>query len=173
MFYQSTVTLPALRLRALVSLLDKVEVQAKAKWMTDAEVLDLRLTPDMFPLVKQIQIATDNAKGMVSRMAHQETPSYEDNESNFAEIRARLEKTAAYLDSFTETDFADAMTGEFRSKWMPGVKLVGEKYIFTYGLPNFFFHIVTAYAILRNAGFDIGKEDYMGAGVAFVPDTAE
>lgn len=169
MFYQATITLPTLRLRALLSLLDKVEIQAKEKWMTDAEVLDLKLTPDMFSLVKQIQIATDNAKGMASRMAHHEIPSYEDNESNFAEIRARLEKTIAYLETFAEVDFADASTGEFRSKWMPGVKLVGEGYIFTYGLPNFFFHVVTAYAILRNAGFDIGKEDYMGGGVAFVP----
>jgi uncharacterized protein len=138
--------------------------------MTDAQVLALSLTPDMFPLVKQIQIATDNAKGMASRMAHHEIPSYEDNESNFAEIRARLEKTIAYLETFTEADFADASTGEFKSKWFPGLKLVGEGYILTYGLPNFFFHVVTAYDILRNAGFEIGKEDYMGTGVAFVPD---
>ena len=171
MFYQTTVTVPVARLRGLLSLLEKVEIQAREKWMTDAQVLDLRLAPDMFPLVKQIQIATDNAKGMVSRSGHREIPSYPDTESNFPEIRARLEKTIAYLETFTPADLENGATWEFRSKWFPGIKLVGEGYILTYGLPNFFFHIVTAYSILRNAGFDIGKEDYMGSGIAFVPDT--
>lgn len=170
MFFQTTITLPIVRLQGLLIVLDKVEAQAKIKWMTDAEVLDLRLAPDMFSFVKQIQIATDNAKGMASRMAHHEIPSYEDNESSLAEIRARLEKTIAYLETFAESDFENGLTGEFRSKWMPGIKLVGEGYILTYGLPNFFFHVVMAYAILRNAGFDIGKWDYMGPGLVFLPD---
>jgi hypothetical protein len=138
--------------------------------MSDTDVLELRLAPDMFTFVKQIQIATDNAKGMASRMARKEAPKYEDNEATLAEIRARLEKTIAYLETFTEADFADAATAPARFPWFAGMKMVGQGYVLTYGLPNFFFHVVTAYDILRNAGFEIGKADYMGPGVALVPD---
>lgn len=138
--------------------------------MSDTDVLELRLAPDMFTFVKQVQIATDNAKGMASRMARKEAPKYEDNEATLAEIRARIEKTIAYLETFSPEDFADAATAAARFPWFAGMKMVGEGYVLTYGLPNFFFHIVTAYDILRNAGFDIGKGDYMGPGVALVPD---
>ena len=138
--------------------------------MSDTDVLNLRLAPDMFTFVKQIQIATDNAKGMASRMARKEAPKYEDNEVTLAEIRARLEKTIAYLETFTEADFADAATAPAPFPWFAGMKMVGEGYVLTYGLPNFFFHVFTAYDIIRNAGFEIGKADYMGPGVALVPD---
>jgi uncharacterized protein len=92
--------------------------------MSDTDVLELRLAPDMFALVKQIQIATDNAKGMASRLAAKEAPKYEDNEASLAEIRARLEKTIAYLETFTEADFAHAATAEVRLPWFPGMRFV-------------------------------------------------
>ncbi|MBC7498035.1 DUF1993 domain-containing protein [Candidatus Gracilibacteria bacterium] len=170
MFYQTTITLPIVRLQGLLSLLDTVETQAEVRGMSDTEILELRLAPNMFALVKQIQIATDNAKGMASRMAGKEAPKYDDNEVSFSDIRARLEKTITYLETFTEADFASAVTAEVRLPWFPDMMFVGEGYLTTYALPNFFFHVVSAYAILRSAGFDIGKGDYMGPGLALIPD---
>ena len=170
MFYESTITLPLTRLRGLVVLLEKIEPQVKEKNMSDTDILALRLAPDMFPFAKQIQIATDNAKGMASRMARKEAPKYEDNESTLAELKSRLEKTIAYLETFTPEDFADADTAEARFPYFPGMKMVGKGYVFTYGIPNFMFHVVTAYSILRNAGFDIGKADFMGGQAEMMPD---
>ena len=170
MFYESTITLPLTRLRWLVVLLEKIEPQVKEKNMSDTDILALRLAPDMFPFAKQIQIATDNAKGMASRMARKEAPKYEDNESTLAELKARLEKTIAYLETFTPEDFADADTAEARFPYFPGMKMVGKGYVFTYGIPNFMFHVVTTYSILRNAGFDIGKADFMGGQAEMLPD---
>lgn len=151
MFYESTIILPLTRLRGLVVLLEKIEPQVKEKNMSDADILALRLAPDMFPFAKQIQISIDNAKGMASRMSRKEAPKYEDNESTLAELKARLEKTIAYLETFTPEDFADADTAEARFPYFPGMKMVGKGYVFTYGIPNFMFHVVTAYSILRNA----------------------
>lgn len=170
MFYESIITLPIGRLRALKNLIEKIESQMWTKNMTDAWVLSLRLAPDMFPFGKQIQIVSDNAKGMASRMARVEAPKYEDNETTLGELKSRLDKTIAYLEAFTEESFADAATAEARFSYFPGVKLVGVGYIYTYALPNLLFHTVTAYDILRNAGFDIGKADFMGGQAAFVPD---
>ena len=171
MFYESTITLPLTRLRGLVVLLEKIEPQVKEKNMSDADILALRLAPDMFPFGKQIQISTDNAKWMASRMARKEAPKYEDDESTLTELRTRLEKTIAYLETFTPEDFADADTAEARFPYFPGVKMVGKGYVFTYAIPNFMFHVVTAYSILRNAGFDVGKTDFMGGQVEMLPDT--
>ena len=170
MFFESTVTLPLTRLRGLVVLLEKVESQAKEKNMSDADVLALRLAPDMFPFGKQIQIATDNAKGMASRMARKEAPKYEDNELTLTELKTRLAKTIAYLETFVPEDFAEADTAEARFPYFPGMKMVGKGYVFTYGIPNFMFHVVTAYTILRNAGFEVGKADFMGGQAEMFPD---
>jgi hypothetical protein len=170
MFYQTTVTLPITRLQGLLSLLDKVESQAAEKGISEETILSGKLANDMFSFVKQIQIASDNAKGMASRMARKEAPKYEDNETTLKEVRARIEKTISYLETFTPEDFADAATAEAKFPWFAGVKFVGEGYVLTYGIPNFMFHIVTAYDILRHLGFDIGKADYMGPGLALVPD---
>lgn len=161
MFFESTITLPLTRLRGLITLIEKVESESKAKNMSDEDLLALRLAPDMFPLGKQIQIVTDNAKGMASRMAKKEAPKYEDDESTLAELKTRLEKTIAYLETFTPSDFAEADTAEVRFSYFPGMKMVGKGYVFTYGIPNFMFHVVTIYAILRNAGFKVGKGDFM------------
>lgn len=172
MFYESTITLPMKRLKGLIVLLEKIEPQVKEKNMSDADVLALRLAPDMFPFAKQIQVATDNAKGMAARMAGVEIPKYEDTESTLADLKARLEKTIAFLETFTPEHFKDADTAEARFPYFPGMKMVGKGYVFTYGIPNFMFHVVTAYSILRNAGFDIGKTDFMGGQVDFLPDNA-
>lgn len=164
-------TLPTLRLKALRSLLEKVESQAKEKGINDATILDFRLAPDMLPLVKQIQIATDNAKGMASRLARKDIPKYEDTETTLESLRDRLEKTIAYLATFSESDFADAATAEAHFPYFKDVHFVGADYVIGYGLPNFFFHVVTAYDILRHHGFEIGKADFMdGSLLPFVPN---
>lgn len=107
---------------------------------------------------------------MASRLAHTEAPKMEDTETTLEDLRARLEKTIAYLETFTPTDFADAATAEARFPYFPGMKMVGSDYLFTYALPNLFFHVVTIYAILRHIGFEVGKRDYMGSDVVMVPD---
>ena len=107
---------------------------------------------------------------MASRLAQKEAPKYEDNETTLAELRARVAKTIAYLETFTEADFAHAATAEARFPYFPGVHMVGSDYVFGYAIPNFFFHLVTTYDILRHHGFDIGKSDYMGKAIPFVAD---
>lgn len=124
----------------------------------------------MLPFSRQIQIASDNAKGMVSRLTRQEAPRYEDTETTLDELKARLQKTIDYLGTFSEADFAEADTAEARFPYFPGLKLIGAGYIVTYGIPNFMFHVVTAYDILRNMGFQIGKADFMGGQIEFHPD---
>ncbi len=107
---------------------------------------------------------------MPSRLTGRENPKYEDTEATLDELKARLTKTIAFLETFTEADFVNAATAEARFPWFPGMHMVGAGYVLTYGLPNFFFHVVTAYNILRHHGFDIGKGDYMGGGLALIPD---
>lgn len=170
MFYQTAVTMTSLRLKALIILIDKVQAEAQSKGMDESTLLDARLAPDMFPFARQIQIVTDNAKGMACRLAGREIPKYEDTESTLDELRARLQKTIDFLSTFTESDFALAATAEARFPYFPGVKMVGAGYLLTYAVPNFFFHVVTAYDILRNAGYSVGKVDFMGGQVEMLPD---
>ena len=170
MFYQTTVTLPISRLKALVSLLDIVREQAIDKNMSDATILELRLAPDMLTFARQIQIVSDNAKGMVSRLTGKENPKMEDTEVTITELQTRLNNTITYLESFKETDFAQSANAEARFPWFPGMHMVGAGYILEYGLPNFFFHVVTAYDILRHHGFEIGKSNYIGGNLPLIAD---
>ena len=107
---------------------------------------------------------------MASRLAHKEAPKYEDNEATLAELRARLERTISYLETFVETDFQNAATAEARFPYFPGMHMVGSDYLLGYAIPNFFFHLVTTYDILRHHGFDIGKADYIGKAIPLLPD---
>ena len=126
----------------------------------------------MLPLDKQVQIVSDNAKGIVSRLTVSENPKMEDTETTLAELRTRLENTIAYVEQFSEKDFANAASAEARFPYFPGVHMVGADYILGYAIPNFFFHVVTTYDILRQHGFDIGKSDYMGKAIPFIADKA-
>lgn len=161
--YQASV--PVLR-RALVNLsaiLDKAAAHAEAKKIEPTVLLNSRLFPDMFPLLRQVQIATDNAKGGVSRLAGVEPPKYDDNEASFAELKARLDKTIAYLDSFTPAQIDGSEQRPVVLKMRSGeLNFVGIDYLLGYLLPNFFFHVTTAYAILRHNGVEIGKKDFLG-----------
>lgn len=161
------VTIPTFvrALGALAGVLEKGRSHADSEKIDPAVLLAMRLYPDMAPLVKQVQIATDNAKGAAARLAQVEPPKYEDNETSFAQLHQRLEKTIGYLREFQPRQLEGAAerpvvlkfpqaTLEFKS---------GLDYVLTFALPNVYFHCTTAYAILRHAGVKIGKADFIGA----------
>jgi hypothetical protein len=126
--------------------------------------LAARLRPDMFSFVRQTQIVCDNAKNMTARLAGAEPPKFEDNEASFDEIKARIKKT---LDYIATVKLHDIEAGEDREIVFPlgpnKMKMKGPDYIFHFALPNFYFHLTTAYDILRHNGVDLGKRDFLGA----------
>jgi hypothetical protein len=152
-------------LTALQAILAKAEAHVVEKKIEPSAFLQARLFPDMFPLLKQVQIAADFAKGISARLAGVEVPVYDDKEQTFAELQARIAKTLAFIGSLTPAQFEGSETREIVLR--PGTpkekKLVGQTYLSNYGLPQFFFHVTTAYAILRNNGLEVGKRDFMGA----------
>jgi hypothetical protein len=126
MFYKAVVTVPKLRLEALISLIEKIQVQAKEKGIEDHVILEARLAPDMFTFARQVQIVSDAAKGNAAKLSRKESPKMEDTEVTLDELKVRLQKTLDYLATFTEADFANAATAEIRYDFMPGKKMVGE-----------------------------------------------
>lgn len=162
--YQASVPVFARRLTALSAILDKTAAHAAEKKIDPAAYLQARLYPDMYPLVKQAQVASDFAKNCAARLAGVETPKYEDTETTFAELKARLDKTVAFVQSFKpeQIDGSDARTIAF--KMGPrDVSMSGADYLLTVAMPNFYFHVTTAYVILRHNGIEVGKRDFMGA----------
>lgn len=151
-------------LTALKAILRQTDAHATAKSIEPDALLQARLYPDMFPLAKQVQIAADFARGISARLAGVEVPTYEGKEKSFAELDALLTQTLAFLDSMNASQFEGSETKEIVLR--PGTpkekKLSGQAYLTNYGLPQFFFHVTTAYAILRHNGLAIGKRDYMG-----------
>jgi len=122
-----------------------------------------RLYPDMFPLSRQVQIASDNAKGPVARLAGQEPPKFEDNETSFPELIARVQKTIALLQTFTpaQIDGSEERAIQLTVRGQP-VTYQGLPYLLHHALPNLFFHVTTAYNILRHNGVEVGKRDFLG-----------
>lgn len=165
--YMYTTSVPVFKqlLGSLSAILAKAETFAAEKKFESKVLLDARLTPDMFPLCRQVQIACDFAKSVSARLAAVEVPAYEDNEQTFAELQARIANTLTFIDSLTPLQFEGSETREIVLR--PGTpkekKLTGHAYLSHYGLPQFYFHVTTAYAILRHNGLEIGKADYMGA----------
>ena len=161
--YEASVPSFIRMLTSLDAILVKAQTQAAAKKVDPTVLLNSRLFPDMFPLMRQIQIATDHAKGAVARLAGVDVPKYEDNEQSIEDIRARLAKTIAFVGSFAapQIDGSEANTIELK---VGGHELsfTGMNYLIGFALPNFYFHVVTAYNILRHNGIEIGKRDYMG-----------
>jgi hypothetical protein len=149
-------------LRNLDAWLEKGVAHAAAKHFDPTVLLQSRLAPDMFPLLRQIQAACDQAKYAASRAAGKTPPSHPDDEQTVEEARKRIATVASYLDTFTQHDF-DGI--ESRSVSLPrweGKSMTATDYFIEHALPNFFFHLTTAYAILRHNGVDIGKRDYLG-----------
>jgi hypothetical protein len=143
--------------------LEKGIAYAKAKSFDPAVLLHARLAPDQFALIQQIQSACDGAKFTAARLAAKEPPKDPDTEKTLDEIRARIDKCKKYLDTFKESDFAGAEARVVPLGFMPGKGLAAADYLFDLQLPNFFFHITTAYAILRHNGVDLGKTDFLGS----------
>ncbi len=148
----------------LKSILEKAIVYADAKKIDPSVLINARLYPDMFPLSRQVQIATDVAKGAVSRLAGVEPPKYEDNESTFPELLARIDKTIALLESFKPEQIDGS---EDRTIALPmhdrTLNFEGLPYLLDFVLPNVYFHVTTVYAILRHNGLEIGKRDFLGS----------
>jgi len=149
-------------LRSLKAILAKGAEHAKSAGMSEADLLDSRLAPDMFPLVKQVQIATDNAKGAVARLADAEPLVLPDEETTIAQLIERIEKVEVYLATFTPEQFDGADTRSITLPYYPGKFMTGHDYFTEFALANFFFHFNMAYAILRMVGVPLGKGDYIG-----------
>ncbi len=163
----SQASLPAfeINLNALSGLLDKAEAFAAAKKIDAAVLLRTRLAPDMFDLTRQVQVATDQARRGAARLAGVEAPSYEDNETTIAQLKARLAKTVAYLKTLDKAKIDASAEKEITFPLGPEKKghMKGDDYLNHFVLPNFYFHCTAAYSILRHCGVDIGKRDFMGA----------
>jgi hypothetical protein len=147
----------------LSAILHKAEAYAAERKIEPGVLLNARLAPDMYPLVRQVQIASDSVKGCAARLAGIDIPSYADSESSFAELQARIAKTQAFLGSVTAAQL-DGSEGKSITLSFPGMELkfTGQEYLLHFVLPNFYFHLTTAYAILRHNGLDIGKMDFLG-----------
>jgi hypothetical protein len=153
-------------LTALKAILAQASAQATAKSIDPDAYLQARLYPDMFPLVKQVQIAADFARGVSARLAGVEVPSFEGDEKSFADLDGLLTRTLTFLDGVPAAGFEGSEAKDIVLR--PGTpkekKMSGGVYLAHYGVPQFFFHVTTAYAILRHNGLAIGKKDYMGVG---------
>ncbi len=162
--YQASIPAFIRMLDNLSTILDKAAAHAEAKKIAPAIFINARLTPDMFPLSRQVQIATDMVKGCAARLAGIEVPSYEDNEATFAELQARVAKTVSFLQSIEASQIDGSeerdITVKFGSREF---KFLGQAYLVDFVIPNFHFHLTCTYAILRHNGVDIGKMDYIGS----------
>jgi hypothetical protein len=152
-------------LTALKTILAQASEHAAAKSIEPDALLQARLFPDMLPLLKQVQIAADFSRGVSARLAGVDVPTFDGQEKNFADLNALLTQTLAFLDTLDAAQFEGKETSEIVLR--PGTPkektLSGQVYLANYGLPQFFFHVTTAYNILRHSGLAIGKRDYMGA----------
>jgi hypothetical protein len=149
-------------LKNLERWLDKAEAYATAKKFDPQVLLHARLAPDQFHFVKQVQIACDHAKNGAARLSGKSAPAHPDTEQTLAEVRARIASVLGYLADFAPGDFAGAEARTISLPVFQGKVLGTEDYLHEYALPNFYFHLVTAYAILRHNGVDLGKLDYIG-----------
>jgi hypothetical protein len=161
--YEASVPRFAAMLRNLDAILVNAEAHAAAKKIDPAVLLAARLFPDMLPFVKQVQIATDHAKGVAARLAGIEVPKFADTEQSFEELRARLARTIAFVESVSASQIDGSEEREIALK-VGGHEMAfkGMPYLLGFAIPNFYFHLVTAYNILRHNGVEIGKRDYMG-----------
>jgi uncharacterized protein len=163
--YSASVPVFRQMLSALDAILTKTEKHVADRKIEPDALLQARLFPDMFTFVRQVQIACDFGKSVPARLAAMEVPSYEDNERTFADLHARIAKTLAFAGSVDPAKYAGCEQREIvlrpgtpRERRFAG----GEAYLLHYGLPQFFFHVTTAYALLRHNGVELGKKDYMG-----------
>ena len=161
MYYQ-TIAQCTQSLKNLETCLDKAERYAAAKKLDVGILLSSRLAPDMQPFTYQVQSACDYVKGAAAWLSGQTPPKHDDNEQTIDELRARIRKTVAFAESVKEAQYAGASERKVKLSWAPGKVIGGEDYLLQMTIPNTFFHIAMAYAILRHNGVDIGKMDFLG-----------
>jgi len=149
-------------LSSLDSCLEKAVVDAEARKYEVDVLLGCRLSPDMFPLARQIQSTCDQAKYAVGRTTGREIPSHPDTEKTVAELRTRIKTVQTYLNDFSEADFSGIAERTVTTPRWEGKKMTATGYFIEHALPNFFFHLSMSYAILRHNGVDVGKKDYLG-----------
>jgi hypothetical protein len=161
--YQASVPQLKKMLVNLTTILTKAEEHAIAKGIDGKVLVEARLFPDMLPLAKQVQIACDQVKFGLARLASVEAPKFDDTESTLAQLKERIAKTIAFMDSVKpeQIDGTEAKEIKFSIKeW--SFEFVGEQYVLTWIIPNFYFHVTTTYNILRHNGVELGKADYLG-----------
>ena len=161
--YQASAPRFASILRNLSTLLDKAEAHCAAKKLDPAALTTYRLYPDMFPFTRQVQIACDTAKGAVARLAGVEIPKHEDTEQTFAELKSRIAKTLDFVESVSASKIDGSEEKEIVLQMRSGERrFKGQQYLLGHAYPNFYFHVTTAYNILRHNGVEIGKADFIG-----------
>lgn len=161
--YQACVPPLTRVLTNLTGILEKAAAHCEAKKIDPAVLIGSRLYPDMFPFARQVQIATDNAKGSAARLAGMDPPRYEDTETIFPELIARVRKTADFLATFKPEQIDGSEERTITLNMRHGtLTFPGQTYLLNYALPNFYFHTTTAYAILRHNGIEVGKQDFLG-----------
>jgi uncharacterized protein len=161
--YQAFVPGVSNTLQALSQVLAKGAAHCEARKIDPSAFLQARLFPDMFPLVKQVQIACDMAKGGVARLAGIDNPKFDDTEASFAELQARIERTLAFMHSVSPEQI-DGSEGKAITLTLPSRTLAftGQQYLTTFVIPNVYFHATTAYNLLRQGGVELGKRDFLG-----------
>jgi uncharacterized protein len=162
-YYDITVPVFTKNLKNLKAFLEKGATHALEMGVSESDFLDSRLSPDMFPLVKQIQIATDNAKGVVARLTETDPLKIEDVETTLAELYARIDTVIDFLGTFTKEQLDDAASKKVTLAYFAGKYFTGHDYLMEFAIPNFFFHLNMAYAIIRASGVPLGKGDYLGS----------
>ena len=160
--FDATISPLTRTLKNLSHILQKGEEYADAKKIEHSVILNARLFPDMYPLTRQVQIATDMSKGAAARLAGVEIPKYEDTETTFAELQARISKTLAFIETIHNEQLTDAETREITvTVRKVDLKFSGQDYLLKWVMPNVHFHVVTAYNILRHNGVELGKQDFL------------
>jgi len=162
MLYEITVTQYTKMLANLSHILEKASQYAETKKFDVDVLLNSRLAPDQFNLIRQVQIACDTAKFGAARVCGKEAPSHPDTEVTLADLQARIKTVQDYLASFKQEEFAGAEVHHVSQPRWEGKYLTGTEFVIQHSLPNIYFHVTTAYSILRNNGVDLGKKDFLG-----------
>jgi hypothetical protein len=151
-------------LNAMSAVLDKADAHVRDRKIDPAALLNYRLYPDMFPLMRQVQIAADFAKGAAARLGGLPVPAYEDKEQSFADLKARIATTLAFIDSVPRAEIENSAERAITTGSGEKTRhFTGQEYLLHYALPHFYFHATTTYAILRHNGVEIGKKDFVGS----------
>jgi hypothetical protein len=165
--YNTTIPIFIHGFKSLAAILTKAEAHCTAKKIKPEALLNFRLFPDMLPLTSQVQLASDHAKTMAARLSGTANPSFPDEEKTFPELQQRIAKTIAFLESIDPKLLADAADRSVKGRVSSATEkeMPGAEYFSRYAVPNFYFHLTTAYNILRHNGVELGKGDYMGRNI--------